>query len=100
MRENHGYTNAFNYLVSCVCDGDKEETCKIYENNLQAKQRTIERFFDPIMPIRPKEEEVIDWETLMIEKFLPISAVVDETHRSFQNSTCNIGKETMRITVL
>ena len=56
MRKNHGCTNAFNHLVIGVWDGDKEETCKIYENNLQAKQRAIEGFFEPIFPISTKDQ--------------------------------------------
>ena len=53
--KNHGHTNAFNHLASCMCDGDKERACKTHEDNLSLKQTSMQGFFDPLLPVSPKE---------------------------------------------
>ena len=60
----------------------------------------MEGFFEPIMPISPKEKEVVEWTKLIINKGLPISVVEDEDYRQFRNSTHNISKKTTRNTIL
>ena len=89
--KNSGYANGFNHLKSCIANGDRDKFIAIYEQNLKLKQTSVFDFFEPTLPAKEKEMEIVDWMKYIIEKDLSISSVVDKTFHSFKKSVINFG---------
>ena len=66
--KNAGFTNGYVHLKSCLAGGIEAVLNKLYQENLELKSMTIGDFFEPICVVTEKEEEIVDWITLIIEE--------------------------------
>ena len=74
---------------------------KLYLKNLEQKQNNINNFFQPVLPVSPKEQEVIDWTKFILDKGLPIpiGIVKDDLYQKFKDSDINLSQKTIRNTI-
>ena len=79
-----------------MCDRDKAELMKLCYKNLEDESVDIGDYFQPILPITHKDQEVSDWVSLTILKGLHIGIAEDDDCRKICGSNWNFSQVAMR----
>ena len=101
--QGYGYQNGINHLLSCIGKGSHLPVIKLYEEERAHKKRQSEmgeHFVTNVMPVSPKEEDLLSWIDMIIMKNLPLNIVEDGMFRKFAVSTNIFSIKTVRAVIL
>ena len=92
-----GYTNPYNHLKTCLCNGNVDALIDLYNTNFVRKEKCLNPFFRPVLSVTDKEQCLLDWIELVIDETLPASVIKKESFRAFKGEpNVNITQETFK----